>query len=273
MDILKVIFEHDMTLEHLSDHDDPRNRSKSSGTDRESALKAFLSPQQTYCRYYLSGTLFNDPPAAPPPGARPEPAAHRFGLSALSLWSHIRKVFGLILDTASIGDSTALQRLEASLSQGVIPSEGGPYGFSGTLWHRTDGRPFSRLSEAVSSLAPGDILISGAHSDPEFRSHMTMDGMTGVRERFEPLTKLLDQGHMVIITEKAHHGYDLHLFSATNLYDVLFFGCQAILKPGLRCFTINGKRVASERYFYFETWTLERPPHGFQEVTADSRLR
>jgi hypothetical protein len=272
MDILKVIFEHDMTLEHLSDHDDPRNRNKSSGMDRDSALAALLSPQRTYCRYYLSGTLLSDPVAASSSGTGQQAAAHRFGLAALSHWPQIRLVFGLILDAAA-GDATAIQRLEAHFLQGQTPTSGTSNRLPTTPWHFADGRPCSRISEAIASLAPGDILISGAHSESKLRQQMVLDDRTGVRERFEPLTKLLDQDHLVLLTEKAHHGYDLHLFSRRNLYEVLFYGCQAMLKPGLRCFTINGKRVASERHFYFETWSLDRPPHGFQEVTADSRLR
>jgi len=35
---------------------------------------------------------------------------------------------------------------------------------------------------------------------------------------------------------------------------------------------MNGKRITSERKFYFETWTLDRPPHGVEEVFKETVL-
>ncbi len=259
MEILKIIFEHDMTLEHLSGHDDPRNRED----DRRQTLESFLSPQKTYNRYYLTGTRLDI-------GQQDD---FRFGLSTLSAWPLIRSLFGRILDTVASGNPTAMHRLDELLQQEDIPKGSGTAGFPVTNWHRPDGSLFPSFDQAALELKPMDILISGPTSDSAARNAIQLDGHSGIRERFEPLTALLDNGHFVILTEKAHHGSDLHLFTSHNLYEALFLGCQHILRPNLRCFTINGKRVKGERHFYFETWTLDRPPHGFQEVTADSRMR
>ncbi len=231
MEILKIIFEHDMTLEHLSGHDDPRNRM----ADREQTLASFLAPQKTYNRYYFTGSNLDE---------------NRFGLSPMHAWPVVRKMIGGILNDAAAESSGA-----------------------GGDWHRPDGTHHNSFSEGLEGLRPYDVLISGDTSDQDIRSKLILDDRTGIRERFEPLTALLDRGHSVIIAEKAHHGYDLHLFCRDNLYEPLFQGCKDILSPELRCFTINGKRVNSERHFYFETWSLDRPPHGFQEVTPDARIR
>jgi hypothetical protein len=39
-----------------------------------------------------------------------------------------------------------------------------------------------------------------------------------------------------------------------------------------RFFSMNGKRINSERTFYFETWALDRPPHGIEEVFTETVL-
>lgn len=259
MDILKIIFEHDMTLEHLSGHDDPRNRE----AGRRQTLESFLSPQKTYNRYYLTGTRL----------VREQPDGFRFGLSTLTAWPQIHSLFGRILDTLTIGNPASLNRLVEHLQREDPPEATEAGGLPAAHWHRTDGTRYPSFDQAALELKPFDILISGPTSDPAARNAIQLDGHTGIRERFEPLTGLLDQDHIVVLAEKAHHGSDLHLFTRHNLYEALFLGCQHLIQPGLRCFTINGKRVKGERHFYFETWTLDRPPHGFQEVRADSRLR
>ena len=283
MEILKIIYEHDMTLEHLSGHDDPRNRM----ADREHTLASFLTPQKTYNRYYFTGTNLDE---------------NRFGLSAMQAWPVVREMIERVLfDTAF--DRPA----EIPSDRPVKPSAGRPVetpsdrsaetpsgrsaetpsgraagspaeqsnepARAGRRWHRPDGAQYNTFSEALDGLKPYDVLISGDTSDQHIRSGLILDDRTGIRERFEPLTALLDRGHLVILAEKAHHGFDLHLFCRDNLYEPLFDGCKDIIDPTLRCFTINGKRVSSERHFYFETWSLERPPHGFQEVTRDARIR
>lgn len=223
MDIFKLIFEHDLTLEQLSGNHDPRRRG---AADAPSTIEQFLRPEPTFCRYYFTGTRF------------PE---NHFGLNSLS---HAHE----LLDT---------------LVHALPP----------TLWHNESGDLCGNLARDLMQSAPHCLFISGETSDPGLREALRQNHQTGIREQFEPLTRLLTQDHMVLITEKAHHGTDLHLFSRHNLYEPFFHAYQKLVSPDLRFFSINGRRVSSERHFYFETWTLERPPHGFMEVTAQARLR
>src|SRR5690625_7025682 len=72
--------------------------------------------------------------------------------------------------------------------------------------------------------------------------------------------------------EQNHHGYDLHPFSKENIYAQLFYPFRELVSPEFRFFSMNGKRITSERKFYFETWALHRPPHGAEDVLSDSRL-
>lgn len=252
MEILKIIFEHDMTLEHLSGHnEDPRKRS----VEPRQALESFMSPQKTYNRYYFTGTHLNE---------------NRFGLSAMRAWPVVREMIERELFETFFNrpvPTYSRRPAETSAEQSDEPAR------AGRRWHRPDGAQYNTFSEALIDLKPYDVLISGDTSDQHIRSGLILDDRTGIRERFEPLTALLDRGHLVILAEKAHHGFDLHLFCRDNLYEPLFNGCKDIIHPTLRCFTINGKRVNSERHFYFETWSLDRPPHGFQEVTRDARIR
>jgi hypothetical protein len=90
------------------------------------------------------------------------------------------------------------------------------------------------------------------------------------RDHITELTEILDKGHRVLFKVKAHHGYDLHLFSKDNIYRSFFYAFQPLIRPDLRFFSINGKRAKSERLFYFETWSLQHPPHGFEEVFSDT---
>lgn len=242
MDILKIIYEHDITLETLSGNDDPRNLQK----DKEALLESFLSPQKTWCRYYFTGTTL---PTGDTSFEKQGLEEFRFGLNSLMAWPEIQKQLPKVV----------------KLSEGVH----GP----ATTWHRTDGTRFDNLEEALAKLEPCDLIISGSNSDARLRKNLELDSMTGIRERFEPLTGLLEKEHLVLMAEKAHHGMDIHLFSRWNLYEPIFYTFQAMAGPELRYFSINGKRIRTERQFYFETWSLERPPHGFQEVTAESRLR
>jgi len=83
---------------------------------------------------------------------------------------------------------------------------------------------------------------------------------------------VLKTGTYVIYKEQAHHGYDLHLFSMENIYPALFDALKPLVDDQFRFFSINSKRMGSERHFYFETWTLENPPHGAEEVLPETVL-
>jgi hypothetical protein len=90
-----------------------------------------------------------------------------------------------------------------------------------------------------------------------------------------PLLKdLIEAGGIAIYKEKAHHGFDLHLLMRENRYEAFYNQLKPLIEyDDFRFFSINGKRTRSERLFYFETWTLDRPPHGTEEVLPETKLR
>jgi len=237
MDILKIIFEHNITLEHLSGHNDPRRKK-----DQKPSLESFLHPQKTYNRYYFTGTRFPD---------------QHFGFTALGNYSGLlTKMDHLLHDLLSETYAAQLQHVNKT-----------------TVWRHCDGSHYPNLSEALSKPESSDVWVGGPDPDPYILKKLARNDQTGIRERFEPLTQLLDQDYIVLFAEKAHHGIDFHLFCRNNLYEPIFRTYRDMTGPDLRYFSINGKRVKSERHFYFETWTLHNPPHGFQEVTSSARLR
>ena len=137
-----------------------------------------------------------------------------------------------------------------------------------------EGVPDMTLSERLLQAEPHEVFLIGDGAASRDISALQMDERTGVREKLRTVVPLLDQGIRFLATEKAHHGIDLHLFAKDNHYEAFFNAFQPLTSlEDLRYFSINGKRVGSERSFYFETWTLNRPPHGFEEVTESAVLR
>jgi len=127
---------------------------------------------------------------------------------------------------------------------------------------------FSDFIEAVNSIQIGEavtIPISG--SIDEVTPAAPARG-TGEPEVVAALHELLKSKSIIVYKETAHHGWDLHIYSTTNIYPSLFSGFKPFIADDVRFFSMNGKRIRSERLFYFETWSLDRPPHGIEEVTA-----
>ena len=86
------------------------------------------------------------------------------------------------------------------------------------------------------------------------------------------IADVLSEDDLLLYKEKAHHGFDLHLLSKKNIYRDLFSQFKPLVSDSFRFFSINGKKVRSEKMFYFETWTLQRPPHGTEEVFEETVL-
>ena len=86
------------------------------------------------------------------------------------------------------------------------------------------------------------------------------------------LRDVLEKGWIILYKRPAEHGFDLQFFSRDNIYERFFHPLQKLLPETFRFFSINGKRLSNEKQFYFETWKLERPPHGFEEVFPESVL-
>lgn len=220
MDIFKLIYQHDLLLEHLPPNSDPRNKAK-----EPMNVTDFMTPDPTYCTYYLTGTRLDE---------------MHFGLNTLTHYHQVIRTLEHMLQSDAFHLSQTHQ--EQNLTQ--------------MMENNTDRRPV--LIGSPPDTVDVQQLDEIRHSD---RQH-----------RYEAITGLLDQGLKILFFEKAHNGFDLHLFSRDNLYEAFFHNLKPLVGPDFRYFSINGKRVSSEPKFYFETWTLERPPHGFEEVTSDAVL-
>jgi len=134
-----------------------------------------------------------------------------------------------------------------------------------------DDKIFTLLTGAVKTAHIGDaIVISPEKNDKISTSLLNIDKESNVGHFKEELSDMLKKGYIVLYKEPAHHGFDLHIFSKKNIYKQLFFPLQNIVNTSFRFFSINSKRMRSEKHFYFETWTLDNPPHGAEEVHPET---
>lgn len=133
----------------------------------------------------------------------------------------------------------------------------------------SDGNTVSTLEDAIENVGEdGAIVVRKNDADTKPFPAIGADG--SFRDHINELTDILNAGHHVLFLVKAHHGFDLHLFSKKNIYRDFFYPFKELIRPDMRFFSINGKRAKSERLFYFESWSLQRPPHGFEEVFEDT---
>ncbi len=142
----------------------------------------------------------------------------------------------------------------------------------GTDHYQTNKGNFSSLEETLSKLEYGEVIIIGEQNTEFDISSLHIDTNSNVGHLKSELKEVLEAGFVVIYKEQAKNGFDLHLFSKKNIYTNFFYPLQQMLPGAFRFFSINGKKFRSERHFYFETWTLDRPPHGFEEVFVETLL-
>jgi hypothetical protein len=129
------------------------------------------------------------------------------------------------------------------------------------------------FEQAVRDTAIGKaVILTKEESSRWANSELDLDDDSNVGHRKEALAEVLESGDLVLYKENAHQGFDLHLFSEKNIYRSFFDPLKKLLDDQFRFFSINGKRIRSERKFYFETWTLSRPPHGAEEVFPETVL-
>lgn len=132
---------------------------------------------------------------------------------------------------------------------------------------------YATLSEALDKAEIGQALVITEDEAYQADSRLLMvDRESNVGHLKDELRDVLMEGHWVLYKEQARDGYDLHLFSKQNIYPGLFHRLQRLTDTDFRFFSINSKRMRSEKQFYFETWTLDKPPHGAEEVFRDTTL-
>ncbi len=129
------------------------------------------------------------------------------------------------------------------------------------------------LKEGIKSVKMGEpLILSKGDRNNWTDQDLTLEFDSNVGHKKSGLANVLEGDDLVLYKEPAHHGFDLHLFSKENIYTSFFEQFKSMVSEQFRFFSINGKRVRSERKFYFETWTLDRPPHGAEEVFKDTVL-
>ncbi|TVR18676.1 MAG: hypothetical protein EA391_02120 [Balneolaceae bacterium] len=129
------------------------------------------------------------------------------------------------------------------------------------------------LQHVLQSAEIGDaILLSKGEKIKWDAGSLKIDSESNIGHKKTELAEVLEAGDLVLYKEHAHQGFDLHLFSQENIYPEMFYPLQKLVDPEFRFFSINGKRIRSEKHFYFETWTLHRPPHGAEEVFPETIL-
>lgn len=135
-------------------------------------------------------------------------------------------------------------------------------GFTGYSYFSKNGN-FDSFKHAVESLELNEALVI---SKDEVETDI-IHSFTG-----KMLRDILEKGWIIIFKREAKNGFDLQIFSKKNIYTSFFYPLQSLLPDAFRFFSINGKRLSNEKQFYFETWKLDKPPHGFEEVFPESVL-
>ncbi len=184
---------------------------------------------------------------------RPDPVYSTFYFSGSDL---NRQQFGLSNLSAYCGLITALEQA-----------------FSGHHIHTQKTEDAASLSAAIDELEKGQALLLSDKNPTNFDiSSLNADAQLSDELDREALHKAIDQNFMVLYKIVAKDGFDLYMFSKKNVYREMFFPLQKLLPDAFRFFSINGKKFKTERHFFFETWALDRPPHGFEEVHPETVL-
>ncbi|MDX1617189.1 MAG: hypothetical protein R3224_00285 [Balneolaceae bacterium] len=144
--------------------------------------------------------------------------------------------------------------------------------FAGNMFRSRHGQ-HDTLPEALEAIAVGDAVLISEREENRFDpADLQVESDSNVGHFKEELSRVLKSGSLTLYKEHAHHGFDLHLFSEKNIYEKLFYPFKELVSDEFRFFSINGKRIRSERQFYFETWSLDKPPHGAEEVLPETVL-
>jgi len=93
-----------------------------------------------------------------------------------------------------------------------------------------------------------------------------LSGKEYIREYGSDLRKIIESGDVAMFKIESNEGYDLQIYAMNNLYPELFYSLKPLVNSNFRLFSINGKKLTSDRLFYFETYSLAKPPHGVEEV-------
>ncbi len=171
---------------------------------------------------------------------------------------------GTLLDEEKIG----LDRLEnyPSILQQLDRAFGS--------YEKISGDPESSISAQLEQLqlrhamiiAPGGAEKPSVSADDLARTSPDMNSIN------DELQEVLQSRAVILFKEKAEHGIDLQILSRDNIYELFFNAFRTLLSDNFRFFSINSKRIDSRKKFFFELNSLQRPPHGAEEVRDDTVL-
>ena len=200
----------------------------------EMTLQDFMNPMSTYSSLYLTGTVHR------------HDGDHIFGLNQLAKFDHI------------------LNNVAEALPFGKIVTSEGSY------WDLGDALKKSSLGSAL-LITPRD-KNNDTLPRPAELTGLNLDNNSNIAQKLTLLKPYLEDHYRVVYKEPAHNGYDAHLLSAKNIYEQLFKAIQPLVDQHFRFFSANGKKLQSERHFYFDVYSLQNPPHGAEEVFPDTIL-
>lgn len=163
----------------------------------------------------------------------------QFGINTLENWAEVKKAIALVLSTYSC---------------------------------YVDGQK-TIFEEAIEKCSVGEPILFSKEGGITWNSDtLRINSNSNVGHKKSELAEVLQADDLVLYKEQAHNGFDLHLFSKKNIYPLFFTEFQILINDTFRFFSINGKKIRSEKHFYFETWTLHRPPHGAEEVFPETKI-
>lgn len=136
------------------------------------------------------------------------------------------------------------------------------------------GQQFVSVTKALNAISIDETIIIGLENQVlDFElSALPLNTESKIGHTKDKIRALIKTGAFLMYKEPARDGYDLHLFSKENIYDQLFGAFKPLVSEKFRFFSINNKRMRSKQHFYFETWTLDNPPHGAEEVFPETVL-
>ena len=131
------------------------------------------------------------------------------------------------------------------------------------------------LSAIIPELPFGQTLL--AHLEASKKPPLSTEKLNEVDQRNltsvkDEIRNTLKENFIILYTVKAQHGYDIQILSMENIYPKLFHAFKEMLSEQFRFFSINSKRIKTEKQFYFETRSLDRPPHGAEEVRPQTTI-
>lgn len=142
--------------------------------------------------------------------------------------------------------------------------------FEGYNFASTSGNGNAHLFDHINQLPLNSGLVLSENDDFDSAELMLLSGKEYVREYGKGIRIQLEKGNTILFKVAASHGYDIQLFSMKNWYPDMFNILKPFVSNDFRLFSINGKRLSSDRLYYFETYRLNDPPHGFEEVLANT---